>query len=114
MGFLCVDLNNINLDNVNFYEDCPETIIHVRLLAWCNIFQLCKTFQKELSKECSMDWSMSKDEKKETYFWLMKSSIKFGGNKNAIVYKTRLLAFHDLTLSKKLIVQSNLFKRPPL
>ena len=68
MGFLCVDLNNINLDNVNFYEDCPETIIHVRLLAWCNIFQLCKTFQKELSKECSMDWSMSKDEKKETYF----------------------------------------------
>ena len=37
MGFLSVDLNNINLDDANFDEDDPETIIHVRLMVWCNI-----------------------------------------------------------------------------
>lgn len=36
MGFLCVDLNNINLDNVNFDEDNPETITHARLMALHN------------------------------------------------------------------------------
>lgn len=36
MGFLCVDLNNINLDNVNFDEDNPETITHARLMALRN------------------------------------------------------------------------------
>ena len=34
MGILNVDLNNINLDNVNFGEGKPENIIHVRLRAW--------------------------------------------------------------------------------
>ena len=33
MGILSVDLDKINLGNVNFDEDDPETIIHVRLLA---------------------------------------------------------------------------------
>ena len=33
MGILSVVLNNINLDDVNFDEDDPETIIHVRLMA---------------------------------------------------------------------------------
>ena len=33
MGILNIDLNNINLDN-NFDEDDPDTIIHIRLLAW--------------------------------------------------------------------------------
>ena len=33
MGILSVVLNNINLDDVNFDEDYPETIIHVRLMA---------------------------------------------------------------------------------
>ena len=28
MGILSVDLNNINLDHVNFDEDDPETIVH--------------------------------------------------------------------------------------
>ena len=31
MGILSVDLNNINLDDVNFDEDDPETFIHVLL-----------------------------------------------------------------------------------
>ena len=33
MGILNINLNNINLDN-NFDEDDPDTIIHVRFLAW--------------------------------------------------------------------------------
>ena len=33
LGILSVDINNINLDDVNFYEDDHETIIHVRLMA---------------------------------------------------------------------------------
>ena len=35
MGILRVDLDKINLhDDNNFYEDDPETIIHVRLSVW--------------------------------------------------------------------------------
>ena len=34
MGILNIDLNNINLDDSNYSEDDPETIIHIRLLAW--------------------------------------------------------------------------------
>ena len=33
MDILSVDLNNINLDDTNYDEDDPETIIHVRFLA---------------------------------------------------------------------------------
>ena len=33
MGILSVVLNDINLDDINFDEDDPETIIHVRLMA---------------------------------------------------------------------------------
>ena len=33
MGILSADLNNTNLDEVNFDEDYPKTIINVRLLA---------------------------------------------------------------------------------
>ena len=47
MGVLGEDLNNINLDHVNFDEDNPETIIHVRLLACRNRFKQCK-ISKEL------------------------------------------------------------------
>ena len=39
MGILSVDLNNINLDDGKFDEDDSETIIHVRLMAWCNRFK---------------------------------------------------------------------------
>ena len=45
MGTLSVDLNNINLDDVNFDEDNPETIIHVRLIAWSNRFKQRKAFK---------------------------------------------------------------------
>ena len=37
MGVFGVDLDNINLDSDNnFYEDDPEIIFHVSLLAWHN------------------------------------------------------------------------------
>ena len=34
MGILNIDLDNINLDDTNYEEYDPETIIHIRLLAW--------------------------------------------------------------------------------
>ena len=34
MVILNIDLNNINLDDTNYNDDDPETIMHVRLLAW--------------------------------------------------------------------------------
>ena len=46
MGCLSVDRNNINLDDVNFDEEDPETIIHDRLLAWCNRFKHEKHLKK--------------------------------------------------------------------
>ena len=73
MGILSVDLNNINLDDINFYGDNPETIIHVRLMAWRNRLKQCKAFKKDISKELIplawnsnrwWDWCMSEDEKK--------------------------------------------------
>ena len=33
MGRLIIDLNSVNLDDTNYNEDDPETIIHVILLA---------------------------------------------------------------------------------
>ena len=50
MCMLSVDLNNINLDNVNFDEDDPETI-YARLIPWHNRFKQRKALKKELSKE---------------------------------------------------------------
>ena len=32
LGILFEDLSNINLDDVNFDKDDPETVIHVRIL----------------------------------------------------------------------------------
>ena len=40
MGILSVDLDKMSLDDDNyFYAHDPETIIHIRLLAWCNKFE---------------------------------------------------------------------------
>ena len=51
MGILSIDLNNINLDDVNFDRDDLETIIHVRLMAWHNRLKQRKAFKKELTKK---------------------------------------------------------------
>ena len=46
MGVLNIDLNNINLDDSNYDEDDPETIIYIRLLAWHMKFEKHKAYKK--------------------------------------------------------------------
>ena len=41
----------IYLDDVDFVEDDPKTIIHVRLFVWPNKFEKRKALQKDISKE---------------------------------------------------------------
>ena len=48
---VCVDHDKIKLDDVDFHEDDPETIINVRLLAWPDKREKCKLYKKDLSKE---------------------------------------------------------------
>ena len=44
---LAVDLDKINLDNDNnFDEDDPDTNMHVRSFAWCGKFKKCKALKK--------------------------------------------------------------------
>ena len=45
-----VDLDKIDLDDIN-YDDDPETIIHVRLMTWCNRYKQHKSCKKDISKE---------------------------------------------------------------
>ena len=49
--WIFLNINNINFNDHNFDEDDPETIIHVRLTAWRNIFKQRKTIKKEITKE---------------------------------------------------------------
>ena len=44
-------LHDINLDDVNFYEDDPETIIHIELRTWHNRLKHHKACKEEISKE---------------------------------------------------------------
>ena len=46
MDILSTDLNNINLNDTNYDEDDPETIIHVKLLARHIKFEKCKALKK--------------------------------------------------------------------
>ena len=51
MGILGVDLDKINLDDdINFDEDDPEAIIHIRSLAWRNKSEKLEAFKKNISK----------------------------------------------------------------
>ena len=49
VGILSIDIDNINLDYTNHDEDDPETIIHIRLLAWHFKFEKRKPLKKELN-----------------------------------------------------------------
>ena len=51
MGILNIDLNNINLCNINYNEDDPDTIIHVKPLAWHIKFEKRKAYKKESNEE---------------------------------------------------------------
>ena len=47
MGIVVVDSDKNNLDDdSNFAKDDPDTIIHVRLLAWHSQFEKCKHLKK--------------------------------------------------------------------
>ena len=81
MGLHTIGLNNISLNDNNFGNKDPETIINVRLLAWCNKDKQCKVCKKEIDKEWMpiawqprrrWDWYISEDEKKKYYLWLIK------------------------------------------
>ena len=50
MGILSIDINNINLDDTNYDEGDPETVIHIRLLAWHIKSDHCKALKKELNE----------------------------------------------------------------
>ena len=74
MGILNIDFNCINLDDSNFEEDDPDTIIHIRHLSWHIKFEKRKALKKELSEELMpvewhpnrwWNWCMSEDGKKE-------------------------------------------------
>ena len=51
MGIVGIDLNNIDLEDTNYNEDDPKTIIHITLLAWHIKFEKRKALKKELNKE---------------------------------------------------------------
>ena len=51
MGILNIDLYNINLDDTNYDEDDPDTIILIRLLVWHIKFEKGKALKKELNEE---------------------------------------------------------------
>ena len=34
MDILSIDLNNFSLDDANYDDDNPETIIHIRIFTW--------------------------------------------------------------------------------
>ena len=51
IGILDVDLEKINLDDGNnFDEDDHDTIIHIRFLVWCNKFETRKALKQDISK----------------------------------------------------------------
>ena len=61
MGILSVDLNNINLNDANFDDNDPETIVHVRILAWCNQLKQHKAFKDISKKLMSIAWHQQDD-----------------------------------------------------
>ena len=74
MGILSIYFNNINLDDTNYDEDDPETIIHIILLAWHIKFEKRKALKKELNEELMLvawhprrwwNFCMSEDEEEK-------------------------------------------------
>ena len=76
-----IDLNNIYLNDGNFDENGPGTIIHVRLMSCCDRCKHRKACKKEISKEVMAvarhparwpDLRMSKDKKRNKTFLIDK------------------------------------------
>ena len=45
---ISADLDDISLDEINFDKHDPETIIHVRLMAWCSRYKQCKACKRKI------------------------------------------------------------------
>ena len=57
MNILNIDLNCINFNDDNFDKDDPDTIIHVKLLAWHTKFENDKALKKQLNEKLmSVAW----------------------------------------------------------
>ena len=56
MGIPSLDFDNNNLDNVNFDEDDPEIVIHVRRMVCCNIFKPSEAFEKNKERINTLVW----------------------------------------------------------
>ena len=56
MGIPSLDFDNNNLDDVNFDEDDPEIVIHVRRMACLNIFKPREAFQKNKERINNLVW----------------------------------------------------------
>ena len=74
MIILGTDLNNINLDDSNYDEVDPETVIHIKLLVWRSKFEKGKALEKELNEELMLiaihlgkwwKYCLSEDDNKE-------------------------------------------------
>ena len=46
MGILSINLNNSNFDDTKYDEDYPETINHIRRLAWDSKFKELKALKE--------------------------------------------------------------------
>ena len=51
MGILNIDINNMNLDDTNYDEDDPGTIIHIRLLPWHIKLEKRKVLKRMIREE---------------------------------------------------------------
>ena len=51
LGILNIDLYKINLDDTNYDEEDPDTIILIRHLVWHIKFEKGKALKKELNEE---------------------------------------------------------------
>ena len=61
MGLVNVYLNNVSFDDINFNDNDPETIIHVRIMTSCNQYKQCKAWKKDISKELmSVPWHLTR------------------------------------------------------
>ena len=70
MSLASIDLNYVNLVDVNFDNDYPEIITHIRIMGWCNRYEQSNACKKEISNELmpvvwhhteQWDWCMSED-----------------------------------------------------
>ena len=72
MSILSVNLNYINLDDANCYEDDPKIIIHIRHLVWHNKFKQRETFKKIRKELMSAVWHSTR----WWHWWILKDVKK--------------------------------------